>query len=535
MLIKRQNAIALVLLGLTLVISLLYLFQVIRSPEALVTHIPDDAFYYFQIAKHLAQGQGSTFDGMTLTNGYHPLWMIMIVPLFAVFSSALSAAYASIVLGYICYLATAAVLAKFLHAIGVPRVWVAIGCLLWMSNPWTMHFATNGLETSLATLCLAGFFWKIYTYAKHERFLIGQRILLGVLAAMCILARIDYVIYIAYAFAWFLLKRPVTLKQKIEEGVMMGGVTGLLILPWFVWNAWQFGALVQTSGTTFTFVQRSMVEYANRSIHPLIRFAKASFSKTIEGLELLLRISGLGSASLLVIGYICGGSVAGKELMNELSARDAVEETRYSSLAWLIVPPMGIYFLANVSYRWAARNWYFAHVMLLLILCITPYCVALWKNYVSKRGAVYQASIIGMFLLIVMGGYGWYAFKYMRTPFPEQRAMLAAAKWLDESLPSSQRIGVYNSGIIGFFNQKHTIINIDGLVNNTAAKYLRTHTLANYLRKERITYIADFENAVFFKYAIVGWWGDPSKDILYKETLPKPEGVQNPIKLYQVQ
>ena len=36
----------------------------------------DDAFYYLEPANRIVAGQGSTFDGSALTNGYHPLWML---------------------------------------------------------------------------------------------------------------------------------------------------------------------------------------------------------------------------------------------------------------------------------------------------------------------------------------------------------------------------------------------------------------------------------------------------------------------------
>ena len=46
----------------------------------------DDAFYYFQTAWHMAGGNFSTFDGgITRTNGYHPLWMFLIVPFYWMF------------------------------------------------------------------------------------------------------------------------------------------------------------------------------------------------------------------------------------------------------------------------------------------------------------------------------------------------------------------------------------------------------------------------------------------------------------------
>ena len=39
------------------------------------TAFQDDAYYYFLVARHLVSSGQSTFDGITLTNGYHPLWL----------------------------------------------------------------------------------------------------------------------------------------------------------------------------------------------------------------------------------------------------------------------------------------------------------------------------------------------------------------------------------------------------------------------------------------------------------------------------
>ncbi|MGH9607819.1 MAG: hypothetical protein ACRD3N_19195 [Terracidiphilus sp.] len=38
----------------------------------------DDAFFYLVIANNFAHGLGSTFTGIGVTNGYHPLWMLLI-------------------------------------------------------------------------------------------------------------------------------------------------------------------------------------------------------------------------------------------------------------------------------------------------------------------------------------------------------------------------------------------------------------------------------------------------------------------------
>ena len=44
--------------------------------------LPDDAFYYFVIARNMALGRGISFDGMIPTNGFHPLWGLLITPVY---------------------------------------------------------------------------------------------------------------------------------------------------------------------------------------------------------------------------------------------------------------------------------------------------------------------------------------------------------------------------------------------------------------------------------------------------------------------
>ncbi|HMI30346.1 MAG TPA: hypothetical protein VK527_01310, partial [Candidatus Limnocylindrales bacterium] len=36
----------------------------------------DDSFFYLQVARNIAAGHGSTFNTVSPTNGYHPLWMV---------------------------------------------------------------------------------------------------------------------------------------------------------------------------------------------------------------------------------------------------------------------------------------------------------------------------------------------------------------------------------------------------------------------------------------------------------------------------
>ncbi|MEZ5141768.1 MAG: hypothetical protein R2726_04510 [Acidimicrobiales bacterium] len=69
----------LVLSGVVVVAWVLVLALWADAPFALTF---DDAYYYFGIARNVAAGKGSTFDGINATNGYHPLWLALAVPVF---------------------------------------------------------------------------------------------------------------------------------------------------------------------------------------------------------------------------------------------------------------------------------------------------------------------------------------------------------------------------------------------------------------------------------------------------------------------
>src|SRR3989304_8457148 len=45
--------------------------------------IRDDAYYYFKVAQNISEGSGSSFDGINPTNGYHPLWLWLCIPIFS--------------------------------------------------------------------------------------------------------------------------------------------------------------------------------------------------------------------------------------------------------------------------------------------------------------------------------------------------------------------------------------------------------------------------------------------------------------------
>ncbi len=48
---------------------------ILGSEQTVMQWLYDDAFYYLVTAKHLSEQHLSSFDGITVTSGYHPLWL----------------------------------------------------------------------------------------------------------------------------------------------------------------------------------------------------------------------------------------------------------------------------------------------------------------------------------------------------------------------------------------------------------------------------------------------------------------------------
>src|SRR3989344_2308107 len=140
------------------------LFLITRPLDFLLTHIlPDDAFYYFEIARNIALGLGSTFDGFSMTHGYHPLWLLFLSPIFSIFGAdvgGLEPIRAALALTVVLNVATAflvwLILGRFTKSVFVRT----LGLAVWALNPFLLYQGINGLETSLSLFLLSLLFWQ---------------------------------------------------------------------------------------------------------------------------------------------------------------------------------------------------------------------------------------------------------------------------------------------------------------------------------------------------------------------------------------
>lgn len=197
---KIVPAAALFTLGLLLLDVLLLPFRHV-SP-----FIQDDAFYYFEIARRIGLGQGSTCDGITKTNGYHPLWLLMLVPLSPLMNASREMGARAALALAVLLLAGALLLLRAVAARTAPR-YAAFGLLY----AWTalLFSSVYGMESGLAAFLLGLLLWLIGR--RPEAPAVPEALLIGLVSALLVLARLDslwYVLALDALWAARLLRAP---------------------------------------------------------------------------------------------------------------------------------------------------------------------------------------------------------------------------------------------------------------------------------------------------------------------------------------
>lgn len=484
----RNSWPALIIIALAAVVQI---FLITRPIEFLLINIlPDDAFYYFEIARNIAAGVGSTFDGLTATNGYHPLWMLILVPIYKIFGTdvgALEPIRAALAFSALLNAATGYMVWSILGRFTKDTFARLAGFAFWALNPFLLYLTVNGLETSLSLFFIALLF--LQTVRIEERVTTRQLVILGIIGGLCILARIDTAAYVAAIVLWMWLRSRS--RESFMEALTAGVVVAAIVAPWLLWNVTNFNMLLTSSSGANTLVNHTLIYQDNGpGIYQTVKATFYTIHNQIH--EIVVRTGAPG------LSFMLGGAAVA------LLFAGAWRLPR----RWRDVPVIYAWwcgflllFLLNVAVRWTGRPWYFVSfgILLALLAAVSFDAIRLRWPYGTAAKRLTALACCG---LLGFSFFVWWH-KELTNPAPQQSEMYATATWLNEHVPSA-RIGVFNAGIIGYFSHAE-IVNLDGLVNNEAYEAMRNRQLFAYLNERDIEYIADFP--IYITYRYKSFWG----------------------------
>lgn len=184
----------------------------------------DDAYYYFKVAQNISEGLGSTFDGINPTNGYHPLWTLICVPIFALARFDLILTLRVLLLVLAAMRATTAILLYHLLKKNLSLPIAMLAALYWAFS-YRLHglIYQQGLETGLGFLCVFWFLTLLQRFGddkKKSSVTLSRIALLGFGSAIVMLSRLDLV-FLAGFFGLWIVFRDTPLRYLLPLDILI--------------------------------------------------------------------------------------------------------------------------------------------------------------------------------------------------------------------------------------------------------------------------------------------------------------------------
>ncbi len=457
-----------------------------RPVPWLVGVVPDDAFYYLQIARHIAAGHGSTFDGVHPASGYHPGWMALLVPIAAALPSPASLLRGALALELLLHAATGVVLIGLFRRFMSPGLAV-IGALCWLANPFALYLSLHGVESALYTLSLVLVLRAACNFVAAEPLALRPHLQLGGALALCFLARTEAGILAVVTIAGIailpaLRGSPPWGRRGLRSALLVGVTFTACTLPWFLYCRAETGSPWQSSG-----VAKAL--WAGLSLDPLTVSERLAHALDVVG-RLWLVAPWIGTRGLPFEGtFVCAAMVPAAVGLLLAVRRPREDLPLLAWTGWLL----GATTLTGLVYGLFYRDiptWYRAQpALLLFVIAYLWIARAAAATAGSRWGVVFGRGVPLLLLALSLAAAGSF-YRQPPIPYPWQRGYYSSQAAFEKLVPAGEAIGCFNAGIPAFFSRRR-IVNLDGLVNSSVLPYFRARNFDRYFGDEDIRYIAD--------------------------------------------
>lgn len=449
------------------ILTIIFIISWLLVPiEYLLSFTNDDTYFYLKTALNFANLGKSTFDGINLTNGYHPFWFLLVSAIFKI--SLIAGVQSEVLLLRIVFIFISlinGIILIFIYRnfkelkIKNKAFILSISLLI----PFVL-FYQMGLEVQifiLFFLVMVNLVLKLFVRPDNRLLKIQLSIILSIL----FLCRVDlfwYVLIIVLSYVY--LNKKDLLVHFIK----------LCVLPFFTFLIYVFlnKIIFDTYYPITSYYKLSFQIFENLKFFPTPLQNPIDFSI----LFLILFLT-------LISKYLITGNIYhGNDLFGLL---------RISNLVFIIF--LVINFLINSN---GVREWYYTFPMFTTIL-IFSITISEYKFY--------------QFVFIVTLILNVFYFALFRINYYNHKSAFNYALELRKQLKNEAIIfQVDYSGLVSFFSGKK-VINGDGLINSYEYyKYVKSGRLAEYLQKYKPDYISfySFKNPfvydkIIYKFKVI--------------------------------
>lgn len=430
--------------------------------QTLLLALEDDAWMVTAIARHWALGHGITADGLTPTNGFHPLYPLTFGAIPFVFAPHDLALGFRLNLVICALLNTLALLPLYglLRHLSRPNL-ALLGTAIFALNPYFVRTSVNAMETSLALLTLLTFWW----YAMQPTPLTLRRsVILGVLAAVATLARLDSLVAAVFIGVW-LLACELRIRRITLWPFVYGGVTLLLLVPYFGRNVLVFGAISPSSGRALAYLHSYRESFTFSGGVQLLAYNTAVF---------LGWLSALWLAGLIVLLGFGLWRLRGSVLMQ-------------------LSPLVGYALVLTFYYSYIQQQGsprYYGGVSIVLVAVLLAGIATITVRTTQRVGRFVALASVAL----IIGANTAETVNFLRNQrtaaASSQTASYQTALWIRDHLPQDARLAAQNSGIMQYYSGR-VVINFDGKLNHEIIPVLEQRELDRYLASKGIQYVVD--------------------------------------------
>lgn len=452
-------------------------------PRLMDKPVGEDGFYMLSAAWNLGHGRGLSYARGEPTTGVQPLATLLYAGLARATSALGGSRWTFVRVVIVAGTLTAVLLAFVLGGLArsalpdsaPPDLRARVGFLataLALGDFWIFRTATYGLETGLYLVLVAAFVRCLVGVAERPAWR-GVAVV-GGLAGLCGLARVDFGVLLAVVLGVLVVRR----RMSLGHGVAIGGIALALVAPWFVYVHDATGAWLPSSGPA----QASGLSLGNASVR-LVALGVAVVEHAAPW-------AFVGVTRSAAVALSLASSVAVGAWL--VSRRRTIRATVRPRPAWTDVMAAlaaGVAVLA-VVYVSAFHAWYFyARYLAPAAVLVVPGLALLlgraapeWTGrWTPARAAPLAAAVLG-------AGFAVYAGLSLHTGRIAHTQAVAAG--IVASDYAGRRVGAFQSGIVGYVHPD--IVNLDGKVDPRALAAARAGRLDAYVDSSGVDVLLDW-------------------------------------------
>lgn len=448
---------------------------------------PDDALFYHLIARNIAGGMGSTTDGLGWTNGYQPLWMVVMSGLSSVFHDTIPPA---VLLQYAMSIGTLFLLYRFIGHYAGPH-WAVVGTLLASFEQSYFHVLYCGMESGVAALLMLASL-ALLRGASPDR---PRRLLwLSALLTLVFFARLDGgLLWPAAGVALLMVDGSV---RAAPLATRLGALLRLCLLPccaalaYCGWNLVTYAIPLPVSGA-IKGIRFDLIGQTPWSQYAEGAFRRAGLMFSLDSLTRPLRhLMGPSRdtwnqalVTVLALAVIAAA-------LQVLARRKRIDVALTALLGYVALHAAYYTFLQRDVYS-LGIGWVRGPELVLIALagCVALRALAAALPFDVPRIAGPAAAIA-----LAVTGMGYSALRMSRVDTVNDFGVAitdfdAAAGYVQKSIPPDEVLASENIGFLGYLTGRR-IVSVDGLANSTDyfRRYLRPQRQFEYFRRHGIRY-----------------------------------------------